>query len=266
VRKYWHVLQIGIQNTLVYRANFFIRALFNLVPLLATLSLWRAIYEGKGGDVAGYTLAQMVSYYIVVTMVDALTAVTEDDWQIAADIKDGLISQFVVKPMDYLYYRLSLFVSGRLVYTMAAAGPVAVFVLMEHEYLLPPAGVWGLFCFGVSLVMSALLQFLLSYTVAMLAFWILEISTFVFILLAFERIASGQMFPLDILPPAVAQVLMCTPFAYQSFFPACIYMGRVTGTELVQGLLVQALWVAACYGLARWAWNRGLRSYSAVGG
>ena len=35
---------------------------------------------------------------------DALTAVNEDDWQIAADIKDGNISQFLLKPMDYLWY------------------------------------------------------------------------------------------------------------------------------------------------------------------
>src|SRR6185503_17228568 len=94
MKKYWHVINIGIQNTLVYRMNFLFRSAFALIPLFATISLWRAIYTGKEGDIAGYTLAQMVSYYLVVTIVDSLTAVTEDDWQIAADIKDGNISQF----------------------------------------------------------------------------------------------------------------------------------------------------------------------------
>ena len=56
----------------------------------------------------------MISYYLVVTIVDMLTAVNEDDWQIAADIKDGNISQFLVKPIDYLTYRLCLFGAGRL--------------------------------------------------------------------------------------------------------------------------------------------------------
>ena len=40
---------------------------------------------------------------------DALTAVNEDDWQIAADIKDGNISQFLLKPVDYLYFRFCLY-------------------------------------------------------------------------------------------------------------------------------------------------------------
>ncbi len=74
MRKYWHVINIGIQNTLVYRMNFIFRSVFGLIPLFATISLWRAIYAGKEGDVAGYTLAQMTSYYLIVTVVDAKDA------------------------------------------------------------------------------------------------------------------------------------------------------------------------------------------------
>src|SRR6059036_3247013 len=136
MKKYWHVINIGIQNTLVYRVTFLFRATFALIPLAAVLFLWRAIYAGKegGGQVAGYTLAQMTSYYLLVTIVDALTAVNEDDWQIAADIKDGNISQFLLKPIDYLTYRFCLFVSGRLTYLAVAAVPLALFILYFHKY------------------------------------------------------------------------------------------------------------------------------------
>jgi len=266
VRTYWHILNIGIQNTLVYRTNFMCRALFNLVPLIATMALWRAIYADKPGEIAGYTLAQMLSYYVVVTIVEAMTAVTEDEWQIATDIKDGHISQFLVRPMNYLHYRFCLFVSGRVVYTLAALAPVGLFVAWNHEYLLPPANLLRFACFILSMGLAALLQFLLSYITAMLAFWVLEISTFVFILLAFERLASGQMFPLDILPRGLAQVLMWTPFPYGMFFPVSVYMGKVTGVALAQGLLVQFFWVGVTYALARIVWRRGLKTYTVVGG
>ena len=46
----------------------------------------------------------MISYYLLVAVVDVLTAVNEDDWQIAADIREGNISQFLLKPVDYLWY------------------------------------------------------------------------------------------------------------------------------------------------------------------
>src|SRR5215216_1680760 len=95
VRKYLHVINIGIQNTLVYRVNFLFRSSFGLIPLFATISLWRAVYASNNGNVAGYHLAEMISYYLIVTIVDALSAVYDDDWQIAADIRDGKISQFL---------------------------------------------------------------------------------------------------------------------------------------------------------------------------
>jgi viologen exporter family transport system permease protein len=266
--KYWHVINIGIQNTLVYRVNFLFRAVFGLIPLAAVIFLWRAVYAGKAAssEVAGYTLAQMISYYLLVTIVDALTAVNEDDWQIASDIKDGNISQFLLKPIDYLAYRLCLFGTGRIVYTAVAIIPVAIFIGLQHRYfVLPPD--WATFgWFLVSTFLTALLQFFMSYTMALLAFWLLEISTFIFILFAFEYLAGGHLFPLDILPPALAAALRLTPFPYQMFFPVSVYLGQTTGAALAEGLCIQAFWVVAAYSLARFVWNRGIRKYSAVGG
>lgn len=267
VQKYLHVLNIGIQNQLVYRVNFLFRACFGLLPLIATISLWRAVYEGApGASIAGYTLAQMISYYLVVTLVDMLTAVNEDDWQIAADIRDGNISQFLVKPIDYLKYRFCLFLAGRAIYTAVALIPVALFIVVQRHYFVAPADAATFGWFAISIVLTALLQFFLSYAMALLAFWVLEVSTFIFILFAFEYIAGGHLFPLDILPGWLSQALMFTPFPYQLFFPVSIYVGKSTGTELYQGLAIQLFWVVTAYAFARFMWSRGIRKYTAVGG
>ena len=268
MKKYWHVLNVGIQNNLTYRFNFMARAIFGLVPLVATLYVWRTIYAGnaKGSEVGSYTLPQMISYYLLVTVVDALTAVNEDDWQIAADIKDGNISQFLLKPINYMVFRLCLFFSGRITYLAVATLPLAIFVACLHRYFTWPADATTFSLFLVSVGLTALLQFFMSYAMAMLAFWVLEVSTFIFILFAFEYIASGHMFPLDILPHGFSQVLFYTPFPYQLYFPVAIYMGKVTGAGLIQGLIVQAAWVLLAYGFAQLMWQRGIRKYSAVGG
>jgi ABC-2 type transport system permease protein len=268
MKKYWHVINVGIQNNLTYRFNFLARTLFGLIPLVAVLYVWRAIYtgNGQGSEVGSYSLAGMISYYLLVTIVDALTAVNEDDWQIAADIKDGNISQFLLKPIDYLVYRLCLFFSGRITYLAVAAIPLVLFVLYLRRYFVLPAD-WPTFgLFLISVFLTALLQFFTSYAMAMLAFWVLEVSTFIFILFAFEYIASGHLFPLDILPHGFAQALFFTPFPYQLYFPVSIYMGKTSGLDLARGLLVQFAWVTGAYIFARFMWNRGIRKYSAVGG
>jgi ABC-2 type transport system permease protein len=267
MKKYGYVINIGLQNALVYRVNFLFRSVFGLIPLMATISLWGAIYRGKGqDDVAGYTLASMISYYLLVTLVDMLTAVAEDDWQIVADIREGTLNQFLLKPIDYLRYRLCLFAAGRLTYTAVALVPVSIFVLVQRQYFVWPASFGVMLTFVFSLVLSALLQFLMSYTMALLAFWLLEVSTLIFIVFAFEHIAGGHLFPLDILPTGLATLLQWTPFPYQLFFPVSVYLGRIHGAALWQGLALQVFWVVAFYGLARWVWSRGVRRYTAVGG
>jgi ABC-2 type transport system permease protein len=268
VKKYFHVISIGIQNTLVYRVNYLARVLFGFVPLLATIYLWRAVYESKdgGGDIGAYSLAAMTSYYVLVTIVDALTAVSEDDWQIAADIKDGNISQFLLKPLDYLTYRACLFLSGRMIYSGVALLPVLGFVFYLREFFVLPADFATFGWFVLSVGLAAALTFLISYTTALLAFWVSEVSTFIFIEYAFEYVASGHLFPLDILPPAVKSLLELTPFPYLLYFPVSVYLGHTSGAALGRGLLIQAAWVALFYGAARWVWGRGVRHYSAVGG
>ncbi len=268
MKKYWHVIGVGIQNNLTYRFNFLARTVFGFIPLIAVLYVWLTIYsgKGKGAMVGSYTLAQMISYYVLTAIVDALTAVNEDDWQIAADIKDGNISQFLLKPIDYLSYRLCLFFSGRVTYLAVAAIPLALFVLcLRHYFVFPPDGM-ALGLFLCSTFLTALLQFFISYAMAMLAFWVLEVSTFIFILFAFEYIASGHLFPLDILPSGVAHALSFTPFPYELYFPVTIYLGKVRSADLGRGLVVQLAWVVAAYVLARFMWGRGIKKYSAVGG
>ena len=268
MKKYLHVINIGLQSNLAYRFNYLTRTLFSFIPLFAMLSLWRTIYAHNPGVAghSGFTQAQMVFYYLLVAVVDVLTAVNEDDWQIAADIREGNISQFLLKPVDYLWYRLSLFFAGRIAFVAMAALPLAGFIFCFRSYFVGPADGAAFGVFLVSLVLTALLQFFISYAMAMLAFWLLEISTLIFILFAFEYLASGHLFPLDILPPGLKQVLFLTPFPYQLYFPIEIYLGKISGAGLWSGLAVQCLWVFAAYAFARYMWRRGVKHYAAFGG
>jgi ABC-2 type transport system permease protein len=280
VKKYLHVIGIGIQNNLTYRFNYLTRTLFSFIPLFAMIALWRKIYSGSGGAThADWTKAEMIFYYLLVAVVDVFTAVNEDDWQIATDIREGAISQFLLKPIDYLWYRLCLFFSGRVAFVMMAGIPLAVFIFCFRNYFLLPANAVVAVIFPISLLLTALLQFFISYAMAMLAFWLLEISTLIFILFSFEYIASGHMFPLNLFPPSLEHAglspalargfyhaLMLTPFPYQMYFPVALYMGKISGADLWSGLFAQFIWVLLAYAFARFMWRRGVKKYSAFGG
>ena len=107
--KYLTVFNIGIQNTFVYRWNYFLRALFGLIPLAGTVFLWRAIFQERGGGLHGYDYGSMIYYYLLTLLVANLVTPTEDEWQIASDIREGQINSLLTKPMSYLGLSLQYF-------------------------------------------------------------------------------------------------------------------------------------------------------------
>ena len=54
MKKYLHVISIGLQSNLAYRFNYLTRTLFSFIPLFAMLSLWRTIYQNHGAGASGY--------------------------------------------------------------------------------------------------------------------------------------------------------------------------------------------------------------------
>src|SRR6478609_5292308 len=108
VTKYGSVFNIGLQNTFVYRWNYFLRALFGLIPLAGTVFLWAAVFKERGGGLHGYDYGSMIYYYLL------------------------------TKPMSYLAYRTSIFLSGRLVYCFVTLPPIAVIFIYFREYVVLP--------------------------------------------------------------------------------------------------------------------------------
>lgn len=264
--KYGTVFTLGLQNTFVYRWNYFLRALFALIPLAGTVFLWNAVFRERGGSFGGYDYEGMIYYYLLTILVSNLVTPTEDEWQIASDIREGQINSFLTKPLNYLAYRTAIFLAGRLVYTLVTIVPIALIFLYFRSYLKLPEhfSTYGLAL--LSLVMAAFIQFFITYALAMMAFWILEISTIVFIVYSFEYFLGGQMFPVDIMPAGVQAVMKWLPFSYELFCPVAIFLERLNGWALIEALLIQSGWVLATWALARAMWRRGLNHYQAVGG
>jgi ABC-2 type transport system permease protein len=264
--KYWKVFDIGLQNTFVYRWNFLLRSVFGIVPLIGTVYLWEAVFRSGEKSINGYEYSSMIFYFMLTVFISNLIQPTEDEWQIAADIRDGKISAYLTKPLNYLGYRIGLYLSYRLLYIAVVLVPIIGLGWIFREHLRLPEHTVTWLAFAASTAMAAFLQFFIAYSLAMLAFWVLEISTIIFLLYSFEYFLSGNVFPLDIMPAWMQGFLHWSPFTYELFFPAQIYMERVRGAALVEGLAIQAGWLVASWLCARVLWKRGIQKYQAVGG
>jgi ABC-2 type transport system permease protein len=264
--KYLKVFEIGLQNTFVYRWNFLLRSVLGMVPLVGMFYLWGSIFEARGTKISGYDESGMLFYFLMTILIDNWVAPTEDEWQIAAEIREGQMSALLTKPLHYLSYRLSLYSGYRLLYAAVTAVPLGLLCyFMRADIRLPASGMTWL-AFAVSLAMAGLIQFFMAYSVAMLAFWFLEISTLIWIAFTLKHFLSGMVFPLDLLPMPLQQILYWSPFPYEIFFPAQVFLERLEGRALWEGLAAQAVWLGLSWLMATALFTRGIRRYQAVGG
>jgi ABC-2 type transport system permease protein len=218
-RVYLKAFDVGLQDTFVYRWNFFLRSLFELLPLMGTVLIWGVVFDQRGKEVGGFDFRTVVAYFLIVLFLDGLVTPKDDEFRIAADIREGQISAFLVKPINYLLYRFSLFASSRLLFT-AMTLPVflCLFVFTANYFSWPSdLGLWLAAIWTTA--MAALLQFFITISIALLAFWMLEISTVVFIVYWFEFMVCGRLFPLSFLPEWVEHVLKWLAVGYELCFP-----------------------------------------------
>jgi ABC-2 type transport system permease protein len=117
-----------------------------------------------------------------------------------------------------------------------------------------------------SLLLSFLIGFFFEASLGMIAFWLLEVTSLLYIVNTLNFFVSGHMFPIDLLPPPWNGLLKVLPFQYLAYFPAAVFLGKIEGQELLQGLLAEAAWALFFFILARWLYRIGLRRYSAYGG
>ena len=263
--KYRHVFLVGIQSNLVYRWNFLIRGFFSLARLAVVFILWGAAYA-SANQIGGYTMGQTFTYFTALIALQFMVGAFNEDYQIGEDIRNGLINQFLLKPINYYVYRFTVFLAARAVSGVLVFIPLLVIYPLIRHQLIFPGEPWRLLLGAPALVLAALIQFTLAFCFGLLAFWFLEIQGFVILSYAAETLLSGQIFPLDLLPPSLFHAAQLLPFYYMMYFPAAILTGRLGLDAVAGGLAIQVVWVVVFMIIARFIWLAGLRKHTAVGG
>lgn len=265
---WWTILRICIEERLVYRGDFALGTLMRFLPIITQTFLWTAVFVGAGGPAAigGFTRDEFIAYYLLTYVARAFSSMPGLASSIAAQVRSGEIKKYLVQPIDLLTFLFLSRLAHKLVYYAVATAPFALVFYICRGYFHGWPDAANFAAFVLSLMMSFLLGFFLEATLGMIGFWFLEVTSFLYVINTLNFFLSGHMFPLDLLPPFWSTLMKNLPFQYLAYFPATILLGKVQGTELAYGLLVELTWAIVFCLLARWWYQAGLRRYSAYGG
>ncbi len=276
IRTWWIILRINLDERLAYRGDFMLGTLMRFLPMITLIFLWSAVFQGNGGggtQIAGYTFEEFIAYFLLATIGRAFSSMPGLGSSIARSIRDGTIKKFLIQPVDMIGFLLLGRVAHKLVYYLVSTLPFALVFFLCRGYFNGWPQPEVMLAFVISLALSFLLGFYLETAIGLIGFWFLEVSSLMFVYMLFTFALSGQMFPLDMLDSvtiagnvSAGDVIRATPLQYLAYFPARIFLGKISGAALWWGVAGEAAWVVALATLCRVAFNRGLRRYSAFGG
>jgi ABC-2 type transport system permease protein len=249
-----------------YRGDFFISMLSSLFPITIQFFMWTGIYGSSGSaSMFGYTFVQMITYSIMASIVARLIR-TGFEYEINDDIKNGGLNKYIVRPVGYFPYKLSCFIGQKLVHFAFCSILFITAVVVLTVFFGYDPNPYNLIGFIAALVLAFILNFIIFYCVSMIAFWLSEIGFFFeavrIVIIAF----SGGIFPLDVFDSGFLAVLNYLPFKYTVNFPVNVFNGKLTGTGLYTGFILQLFWILTLALLSRLLWSAGSKKYVAVGG
>jgi ABC-2 type transport system permease protein len=264
---WWTIFRICVQERLVYRGDFALGTLMRFLPIVTQIFLWTAVFQAAGsGLIEGFTREDVIAYYLLTMIARAFSSMPGLASGIALQIRNGEIKKFLVQPIDLVGFLLLARVAHKLVYYIVAAAPFALVFFLCRGYFPGWPSFDVLLAFFASLVMGFLLGFFLEAAIGMLGFWFLEVGSLLFIYMLFNFFCSGHMFPLTFLPEPWLSLVKLLPLQYLAYFPAAVFLEKITGSALWMGLAVQAGWLVVLCAGCRAAMHAGFRRYSGYGG
>lgn len=266
VTSVWRVLRrltsIEIVSSLMYRTQFAVYMLSTAVSVLIGLMIWLRL-EASGADLP-VDREFIVSYYLMLAIVRVLTSTWHSEY-LAQMIREGTLNGWLIRPGSYL---LNL-VANNLAEKIVKIGAITLLLLpawyfYRDAFVLPgELSHWMLF--SVAMILAAAIQFFLTTAIGSLGFWMDDNAGIARGRHVISMVLSGELVPLALYPAWAMGFLDWQPFRFMLSFPLEVLLGTRSAHQITYGFVMQLMWTAFFGWLCWFVWQRGLRSYSAIG-
>ncbi|CAM3054825.1 ABC-2 family transporter protein [Paenibacillus sediminis] len=264
LKPYLRTMQLSWQKGLEYRFGILYLLLEAILPITAMVLLWKTIYESNG-TMAGYTFNQMVTYFIAGRLINYLVLYPMD-WKMHEMVNQGTLSSLLARPVDVQSYYFADMVGNRIVNFVLGCTPLGIIAILLRNYISLNPNYVELILGIVAIMLACGMWFLLSWAVGCYVFWTHNLISILFMKELIVMVLAGGFFPIDILPSPMVHIIKLTPFPYLTFFPIHVLTNTVNSDEVMNGLMMQAIWLTILFILGRILWQIGMKKYVEAGG
>lgn len=266
MKKYLSVFRISFSQEFAYRLNFIMWRVRNVAQIFLVFFLWSSVFAGQRQELFGYNRDKILTYVFGILILRAIV-LSARAVDVASEISSGDITNLLLKPINYFRYWFTRDISSKaLNLVFAAVEATLLFFILKPPFFVQTNPL-NIVLFIVAILLAVAIFFHLLFLVNMIAFWVPEAGwagQFLFIVI-FSEFLSGGVFPIDILPQVLQNIIYALPFPYLLFFPLQVYLGKLSTMTMLQGLAVSFVWLLILVFTVNYVWSKGIKKYEAVG-
>lgn len=263
MRSYLPIARATYMVGLVYRFGFLFTIFGNILYLGVAFYLWSSIYR-YSDTIRGLTFNETFIYVALGSAIFILLK-TYTDWFMHYEIREGVIANYLTKPLDYQIYMLFANLGSLLMNLTAVTLPTALVMIFIFKVKIS-FGI-GLFLFPISLLLAFLISFSIDYFIGLLGFYSESVWGFSTTKEIIVTVLSGALIPLQFFPDAIQNVLLWLPFQAIYHTPLMMITRPDQGLDVfLPMLLIQAFWAVALFILARMFYNQAVKVLRIAGG
>ncbi len=211
---------------------------FGLVYILVFIAFFKTDAETP------LTLSETITYLWLNQSFFALIYQFYRDEEILDLVRSGNISYELTRPKDlYFMWYFKILASRLANVTLRFLPIIVVAFLLPNPYKMQlPCSIEGFFLFLLTLILGAFLSTALATLNPVIVLKTLNEKGVSSLLIAVADILSGLAIPIPFLPAIIGNISSILPFQYVSDLPFRIYIGNISGPEILTGIMMQIIW------------------------
>ena len=240
--KYLRIAEISLTNRVVYLADHFTSSMFLILILFIFSQLWKTVLGG--GQIAGLNATGMLWYMVFTEVITLSTPATHRT--VSNDVKSGDLAYKLSRPYSYILYYLAVHCGEFLVRLLTNLLVGAAFAYLTMGSLAVEWDKLGWMILGLALAVA--INFLMNFSLALLAFWLEDNRPFFWIFNKLVFIFGGLFVPVEAYPAGLRFISYLLPLRYGVSAPARLivnfengFLWQMLGGQIVWALLLSLL-------------------------
>lgn len=263
MRKYFVYFNVGFKNLATYKADFIIYIIANMVFFFIYFALWTNIYSASGAtEINTYSLSNTITYFFITSLLfrfDPTFAMYLNEM-----IWDGGLTNDLVKPWSAIIVDI-VFTLAELSLRVLLYLPFCLFIFIVAFNYIDLPGFLNLLYFLMTVILGVFLSISFYEIIHALCFHFGDQDANINLVSYIVAFLAGGFFPLAFLPHGLKTVFEILPFRFLFDVPANIFLGKLSGLEILSAWTQMLAWTALFFVVFYFLFKTGLKKYTGTG-